>query len=43
MAERLGEVLLELTPSSQLARIVLIEVDGLQPSFGLQIRKRMWK
>jgi outer membrane lipoprotein carrier protein len=33
MAERLGEVLLEVTPSSQLARIVLIEVDGASTEF----------
>jgi len=33
MAERLSEVLLEVTPSSQLARIVLIEVDGASTEF----------
>jgi outer membrane lipoprotein carrier protein len=33
MADRLSEVLLEITPSSQLARIVLIEVDGAATEF----------
>src|SRR5260370_40053027 len=33
MADRVGEVLLEVTPSSQLARIVLIEVDGASTEF----------
>jgi outer membrane lipoprotein carrier protein len=33
MAERVSEVLLEITPSSQLARIVLTEVDGASTEF----------
>jgi outer membrane lipoprotein carrier protein len=33
MADRISEVLLEVTPSSQLARIVLIEVDGATTEF----------
>jgi outer membrane lipoprotein carrier protein len=33
MADRLSEVLLEVTPSSQLARIVLVEVDGASTEF----------
>jgi outer membrane lipoprotein carrier protein len=33
MADRLSEVLLEVTPSSQLARIVLTEVDGASTEF----------
>ena len=33
MADRVSEVLLEVTPSSQLARIVLIEVDGASTEF----------
>ena len=33
MADRISEVLLEVTPSSQLARIVLTEVDGASTEF----------
>lgn len=33
MADRVSEVLLEVTPSSQLARIVLTEVDGASTEF----------
>ena len=33
MADRIGEVLLEITPSSQLFRIVLTEVDGASTEF----------
>jgi outer membrane lipoprotein-sorting protein len=33
MADRVNEVLLEITPSSQLARIVLTEVDGASTEF----------
>jgi outer membrane lipoprotein-sorting protein len=33
MADRLSEVLLEVTPSSRLARIVLTEVDGASTEF----------
>lgn len=33
MADRISEVMLEVTPSSQLARIVLIEVDGASTEF----------
>jgi outer membrane lipoprotein carrier protein len=33
MADRVSEVLLEITPSSQLARIVLTEVDGATTEF----------
>ena len=33
MADRVGDVLLEITPSSQIARIVLTEVDGTSTEF----------
>jgi len=41
MADRVSEILLEITPGHQIARIVINEVDGSTPSTALATRRRM--